>query len=75
MTGRAQPKVGIFWLVGERLILDASPLSEAEPYGDCLTHRNSHIEYWTEQQSLGTAPREKEYEGAPRDRVVFNRKT
>ena len=74
MTGRVQPKVGIFWLVGERLILDASPLSEADPYGDCLTHRNSHIDYWTEQQSLGAVPKEMEYEEPPRGRVVFNRK-
>ena len=74
MTGRIQPKVGIFWLVGERLILDASPLSEADPYGDCLTHRNSHIDYWTEQQSLGAVPKEMEYEEPPRGRVVFNRK-
>ena len=74
MTGRVQSKVGIFWLVGERLILDASPLSEADPYGDCLTHRNSHIDYWTEQQSLGAVPKEMEYEEPPRGRVVFNRK-
>lgn len=75
MTDRVQPQVGIFWLVGERLILDASPLNQAEPYGDCLTHRNSHIDYWTEQQRLGAVPKEMEYEEAPRGRVVFNRKS
>jgi len=75
MTDRVQPKVGIFWLIGERLILDASFLSETEAYGDCLTHRNSHIDYWTEQQRLGGVPKEMEYEEAPRGRVVFNKKT
>jgi hypothetical protein len=74
MTARLQPKVGIFWLMGKRLILDASPLSEAELYGDCLTQRNSHIDYWTAQQRLGTVPRDIEYEEPPRGRVVFDTK-
>jgi hypothetical protein len=74
LTGRVQPKVGIFWLVGERLILDASPLSEAEPYGDCLTHRSSHIDYWTELQRLGTVRDDVEYEERPRGRVTYNTK-
>jgi hypothetical protein len=67
--------VGIFWWFRGRLILDASPLSEAEPYGDCLTHRKSHIDYWTKQQHFGAAPKDIEYEEPPRGRVVFDRKT
>ena len=62
MTSRQQQIVGIFWLVDVRLIIDASPLSEAEPYGDCLTHCNSHIDCWTGQLRLGTVPRDVEYE-------------
>jgi hypothetical protein len=31
MTGTGQPMVGIFWQLGNRLIFDTSPLSEAEP--------------------------------------------
>lgn len=69
-----EPMVGIFWLMDTHLIIDASPLTEAEPYGDCLTHRNSHIDYWTGQQRLGTVPREVEYEENPRGRVVYNSK-
>jgi len=75
LKSQHQQMVGIFWLVGDRLIIDASPLSEAEPYGDCLTHRNSHIDYWTAQQRLGEVPREIEYEDLPRGRVVYNRET
>jgi hypothetical protein len=67
--------VGIFWLVGDRLILDTSPLSEAEPYGDCLGHRTSHIDYWTAQQRLGAVPLDLEYEEPPRGRVIYNTKT
>ncbi len=66
--------VGIFWLIDERLILDTTLLSEAEPYGDCLTHGNSHIDFWTEQQNLGMVPSEIEYEEYPRGRVVLNTK-
>ena len=77
MKGVAQlePLVGIFWLLGARLILDASLLSKADPYGDCLTHRNSHIDFWTEQQRIGALPRDVEYEEAPRGRIVFDTKT
>jgi len=72
---KMQPMVGIFWLLGRLLILDASPLSEAEPYGDCLGYRESHYNYWAVQQRLGTVPCDMEYEESPRGRVVFNTKT
>jgi hypothetical protein len=72
MTSVQKQMVGIFWLVDGRLIIDASPLSEAEPYGDLLTHRNSHIDYWTEQQRLGAVSTDVEYEEHPRGRVTYN---
>jgi hypothetical protein len=75
LDSQKQEMVGIFWLVGDHLIIDASPLSEAEPYGDSLTHRNSHIDYWTERQRLRTVPRDVEYEEHPRGRVVYYVKT
>lgn len=74
-TDKQGQRVGIFWLVEGRLIIDSTPLSEAEPYGDCLTHCNGHIDYWTEQQLLGELPLGVEYEEHPRGRVVFNSKT
>jgi hypothetical protein len=57
VEGNPATMVGIFWLIGDRLILDTSPLSDAEPYGDSLGHRTSHIDYWTAQQCLGTVSR------------------
>ncbi len=72
MTGKQQPLVGIFWLLGDRLILDTSPLSDAEPYNVCLTHHHSHIDFWSEQQRTGALPREIEYEESPRGRVTYN---
>jgi hypothetical protein len=73
-NSQQQQMVGIFWVVDSRLIIDASPLSKAEAYGDSLTHRNSHIDYWTEQQRLGAVPRDVESEEHPRGRVAYDTK-
>ena len=72
---QGQPMVGIFWLLGNRLIVDTSPLSEAEPYGDCLGHEESHDHYWSVQQGLGNVTGDVEYYEHPRGRVVYNTKT
>ncbi len=66
--------VGIFWLFRDRLILDATPLSMAEPYGTALTHPISHIDHWTRLQRNRAVPAELEYEESPRGRVVFDRR-
>ncbi len=75
MTGGAQleSRVGIFWLLGNRLILDATPLSGAELYGDYLGHPTSHDDYWAEQQRLGAVPSDMEYLEPPRGRVVYKK--
>ena len=69
--GRA-PCLGIFWLAEGALLIDKAPLSEAEPYGNRLTHRRSHIDVWEEWQRTGKAPAEVPYEQEPRGRVVFD---
>jgi hypothetical protein len=76
MTSRQphEPRVGIFWLHNGKLITDSTPLSEAEPYGDVLTHGKGHIDYWTELQERGAVPIEVEYEEPPRGRVGYNAK-
>ena len=72
---RSEPCVGIFWFIGDLLIIDSTAISAAEPYGNCMNHPMSHIDYWTEHQTLGDLPRDTEYEEHPRGRVVFNTKT
>jgi hypothetical protein len=67
------PHLGIFWLVDGKLIIDSSPLSEAEPYGNHLGHPRSHIEVWEKYQRGGKVPIEMEYEQPPRGRVMFDR--
>jgi|ERR1039458_8925127 hypothetical protein len=74
-SSRLEPRVGIFWLIEDRLIIDSTPISSAEPYGECLNHPTGHIDYWTEHQRLGDLPCDTEYEGHPRGRVVYNTKT
>jgi len=70
--GKEEPRVGIFWLVGGKLLADTSSLDEAEPYGDFLTHPEGHAEVWERYRRDRTVYPESEYEEAPRGRVMFN---
>ena len=81
------PSVGIFWGVPDNgrtvLVTDSTTLTQAESYGDCLTHPRGHHEVWDAWRSLGaTALRRRglppaiarhEYEAFPRGRVVYMR--
>jgi hypothetical protein len=66
--------VGIFWAVGGKLLIDSTPVAEAESYGDCKTHGRSHQDHWDELVRTGAVP-EGDYEEHPRGRVVYNAKT
>jgi len=66
------PHLGIFWLVDGKLIIDSSPLNEAEPYGDHLTHPRSHFRVWAKLGRSGRVPRGSEYEEYPRGRVMHH---
>jgi hypothetical protein len=70
-----EPMVGIFWLFKGELIFDVTPVSAAEPYGDCVGHAKSHIAFWSELQHARAIPWDVEYEDPPRGRVIFNLKT
>jgi hypothetical protein len=76
-TGRRkkEPHVGVFWLVGGKLLIDSTALSKAEPYGDHLIHPRSHIDVWALFQRNGIASIDMEYEEAPRGRVMYDTKT
>ena len=73
--GKKEPCVGIFWLVSRNLLIDSTPLGEAEQYGDFLTHPRGHVEVWERYRETGTVLPETEYEEAPRGRVMYNTKT
>src|ERR1700728_549698 len=70
-----EPQVGIFWLVGGKLLFDGTPVSAAEPYGVHLTHPRSHLEVWMLLQQSGTVPTDIEYEELARGRVTYNAKS
>ena len=69
------PLLGIFWLVGKRLIIDTMPLSEAGKYGDFAIFEGDHVTYWSELERRGEVPRDSDYEEHPRGRVNYNTKT
>jgi hypothetical protein len=69
-----EPQVGIFWLVRGTLLIDRAPVSEAEPYGDFLTHAAGHDKAWERFQSVGAAPQDMEYDEPPRGRVMYDTK-
>ena len=70
-----EPRVGIFWLVGKRLIIDTTPLSEASKYGDFKIHDGDHVTHWAEMEKRGEVQRGSAYEEHPRGRVNFNTTT
>jgi len=68
-------QVGIFWLVDGKLLIDSTPISEAEAYGDHLTHPRGHPEVWEQYQRARAVPADMEYEECPRGRVMLATKT
>jgi hypothetical protein len=69
------PMVGIFWLVGKRLVIDKTPLSEAGKYGDFAIYEGDHVTLWAELERRGEVPRDTPYEEYPRGRANYNTKT
>lgn len=80
------PCVGIFWGIRDEartlsLLVDKTPIDQAEEYGECITHPNGHYEFWESLAQLGapalasrglsTAPAWHDYEDFPRGRVVY----
>lgn len=72
---KKEPSVGIFWVISGKLVIDSTPLSQAEPYGVHLIHPGNHLEVWTMFQQKGTVPSDIEYDEAPSGRVIYNSKT
>lgn len=79
MSKKSNPKtearLGIFWLVGGKLLIDSAPLSECEIYGDHLNYPGSHIRVWECWQQIGKVPVESEYEEYARGRVMCDMKS
>jgi len=59
------------YLVGGKLLIDATPLAQAGRYGDSAIHERGHILYWAELIRSGRVPNS-EYEEFPRGRVAYD---
>ncbi len=69
-----EPEVGIFFLYDGRLIIDGTPLSEAEAYGSFKVYDAGHPSFWRTLQRTGAVPSDVEYDEVPRGRVNYNTK-
>lgn len=70
-----EPRVGILWFVNGNLLIQSTPLSKAETYGDFLIQAESHESVWEQYQQTGIVPGEMEYDELPRGRVMYDTKT
>jgi len=70
-----EPRLGIFWLVKDSLLIDSLPLSACEQYDNHLTYPHGHIDVWERWRQAGKAPAESEYEEYGRGRVTCDVKT
>jgi hypothetical protein len=64
-----QSQVGIIFLIGDALYIDATPLDQARVYGDFKIHEGGHAA-WREQLGL-----DGEYDDYPRGRVAYDART
>jgi hypothetical protein len=69
------PGVGIFFAVGPKLWIDATPLSQGGIYGEFKIHERGHEEYWAQLVAAGSVPVGSEYDNYPRGRVAYNERT
>ena len=74
-TNQGQSMVGIFWLIGDRLILDTSHFSVKQSLMAIICTGRVISTAGERSKVSGPVSRESEYEEPPRGRVVFNKRT
>lgn len=67
------PHVGIVYLVGDKLWIDATPIARAANFGDLAFHELEHKQWWAQLVKKGVAP-DSAYTEFPRGRVSFDRR-
>jgi hypothetical protein len=72
---KTEARLGVFWLVDGKLLIESAPLSECEQYGDQLNYLGSHIRVWERWQEYGKVPAETEYEEYARGRAMCSPST
>jgi hypothetical protein len=74
-TPAREPQVGICWLIGGKLVIDSTGLSNAESYGAFKVYPGDHCSVWENLQRVHVVPADAEYEEFPRGRVMYDTKT
>jgi len=69
VTGR----IGIFYLLGDKLLIDSSPISRAGVFSDVEFHMLTHEDWWARLTSKGVSPNTF-YAEFPRGRVSYDRR-
>ena len=73
MTEDHEPEVGIFFVVGDELFIESTPLGAAESYGeDFLIHPGDHASFWKRIIKLKESFSDISYDYYPRGRALFN---
>ena len=72
---KTQPSVGILFVLGNQVLIESTPASEGEVYGDFFNHGNGHPDFWSRLQASGQVPEDQDYINIPRGRAVVNRLT
>jgi hypothetical protein len=67
--------VGIIFVLGDRVLIESTPISKGEVYGEFVNHARGHEGFWAQLQAEGLAPHDEDYIAAPRGRSVVNRVT
>jgi hypothetical protein len=70
----AEPEVGIFFVYNGRVLVDGTPVSQAESYGNFKGHNVGHDRYWDNLKKVDLVPRDVEYDEVPRGRVGYDTK-
>jgi hypothetical protein len=68
------PEVGIIYLVGDWLWIDAAPVAQGMTVGDYVIHERDHQLYWKQLVEKEAVP-STEYDEFPRGRVSYNKKS
>lgn len=61
-------RVGLFFYINGRFFLHSCMLEKAEPYGDFLTYRRSHLEIWQERYRAQYGV---DFDYFPRGRITY----
>ena len=72
---KLQPSVGIIFVLGDRVLIESSQLSEAELCAGFVNHVRGHEEFWSRLENEAQVPLHQDYITVPRGRVIFSAET